>query len=77
MEFVSSEFPLYLEAKRSDVVVELFVFRCVGFFWQLFTRLRADYVFIFEVSPMTQALPGVWYAKRRNTLLSLCPGFMA
>lgn len=37
-----------------------------GFFWQLFTRLRADYVFIFEVSPMTQALPGVWYAKKRN-----------
>ena len=37
-----------------------------GFFWQLFTRLRADYVFIFEVSPMTQALPGVWYAKKKG-----------
>ena len=23
-------------------------------------------VFIFEVSPMTQALPGVWYARRRQ-----------
>ena len=37
-----------------------------GFFWNLFTRIRADRVFIFEVSPMTQALVGVWYAKRRK-----------
>lgn len=37
-----------------------------GFFWQLFTKIKADYVFTFEVSPMTQALVGVWYAKRRK-----------
>jgi glycosyltransferase involved in cell wall biosynthesis len=37
-----------------------------GFFWQLFSKIKADYVFIFEVSPMTQALPGVWYAKKNN-----------
>lgn len=37
-----------------------------GFFWQLFTRLKADHVFTFEVSPMTQALIGVWYAKRHK-----------
>lgn len=37
-----------------------------GFFWQVLTKIKADYVFIFEVSPMTQALPGVWYAKNRN-----------
>lgn len=37
-----------------------------GFFWKLFTKVRADKVFIFEVSPMTQALVGVWYAKRRK-----------
>ncbi|UTR12127.1 glycosyltransferase family 4 protein [Evansella sp. LMS18] len=37
-----------------------------GFFWMIFSRLRADYVFIFEVSPMTQALPGVWYSKKRK-----------
>ncbi|MGI6227805.1 MAG: hypothetical protein ACOYJ1_16315 [Peptococcales bacterium] len=35
-----------------------------GFFWNLFTRIKADYVFIFEVSSMTQALPGIWYAKK-------------
>lgn len=37
-----------------------------GFFWKAFTRIKADYVFIFEVSPMTQALTGVWYAKKRR-----------
>jgi glycosyltransferase involved in cell wall biosynthesis len=37
-----------------------------GFFWNLFSKVKADYVFIFEVSPMTQALPGVWYAKKRK-----------
>lgn len=37
-----------------------------GYFWQLFTSLKADIVYIYEVSPMTQALPGVWYAKKRN-----------
>ncbi|KIL49807.1 glycosyltransferase family 4 protein [Jeotgalibacillus soli] len=37
-----------------------------GFFWKALTKIKADYVFIFEVSPMTQALPGVWYAKKRQ-----------
>ncbi len=37
-----------------------------GFFWKCFTRLKADIVFTFEVSPMTQALIGVWFAKRRK-----------
>ncbi|HOV69987.1 MAG TPA: glycosyltransferase family 4 protein, partial [Clostridia bacterium] len=37
-----------------------------GFVWQLITRIRADIMFVFEVSPMTQVLPGVWYAKKRK-----------
>ena len=37
-----------------------------GFFWALMTNIKADYVFTFEVSPMTQALLGVWFAKRRK-----------
>jgi len=37
-----------------------------GLFWKAFTKIKADYVFIFEVSPMTQALPGIWYAKKRK-----------
>lgn len=37
-----------------------------GFFWQLFTRIKADIVFSYEVSPMTQVLPAVWYSRRRK-----------
>ena len=37
-----------------------------GFFWKSFTKVKADKVFIFEVSPMTQALVGVWYALKRK-----------
>lgn len=37
-----------------------------GFFWKTFTKLKADLVFSFEVSPMTQVLVGCWYAKRRK-----------
>lgn len=32
--------------------------------WVRKTKLKADFVFTFEVSPMTQALIGVWYAKK-------------
>lgn len=42
-----------------------------GWFWKSFTGLKADRVFICEVSPMTQALPGVWYAKRRRIPCSI------
>lgn len=35
-----------------------------GFFWSLFTRLKVDQIFMYEVSPMTQALIGVWYKKK-------------
>jgi glycosyltransferase involved in cell wall biosynthesis len=37
-----------------------------GWFWSKFTRIKADLVFNFEVSPMTQALPAIWYARRRR-----------
>lgn len=48
------------------LVLNYISFVISGFFWSLFTKLKADYVFIYEVSPMTQALPGVWYAKRKK-----------
>ena len=35
-----------------------------GFLWKCLTKIKADFVFTFEVSPMTQALIGVWYAKK-------------
>lgn len=37
-----------------------------GFFWKIFTQIRANVVFIHETSPMSQALLGVWFAKRRK-----------
>lgn len=49
------------------LVLNYLSFVISGFFWKVFTEIKADYVFIFEVSPMTQALPGVWYAKKRKT----------
>lgn len=35
-----------------------------GYIWSKFTKIKADITFIYEVSPMTQALPGIWYAKK-------------
>ena len=37
-----------------------------GFFWKTFTKVKADIVFSFEVSPMTQVLVGCWYARRKK-----------
>lgn len=37
-----------------------------GYLWAIFTKKKFDEVFIYEVSPMTQAIPGVKYAKKHN-----------
>lgn len=59
--------PLIPRGKSSlGLIFNYFSFVISGFFWQLFTGLKADCVFTFEVSPMTQALIGVWYAKRKK-----------
>lgn len=42
-----------------------------GWKWVRKTKLEADSVFIYEVSPMTQALVGVWYAKKNNLSCTL------
>ena len=42
-----------------------------GFFWKIFTKVKADYVFMFETSPMTQCVIGVWYAKKHKVPLYL------
>lgn len=48
------------------LALNYFSFVISGFIWAMTTKLKADYVFTFEVSPMTQALIGVWYSKRRK-----------
>ena len=37
-----------------------------GFFFAKFTNKKFDKVFTYEVSPITQALPAIWYAKRKK-----------
>ncbi len=37
-----------------------------GFFWKCFTSIKADIVFNYETSPMTQTLVGVWFARKRK-----------
>lgn len=59
--------PLIPRGKSSiGMVLNYFSFVGSGFLWKCFTKIKADYVFMFEVSPMTQALVGVWYAKKHK-----------
>ncbi len=59
--------PLISRGKSSiRLALNYFSFVFSGFFWKIFTKIKADVVFTFEVSPMTQALLGVWYAKKRK-----------
>ena len=37
-----------------------------GWFWKCFTKIKPDLIFTFEVSPMTQALIGKWFSRKRK-----------
>ena len=59
--------PLIARGKNSiRLALNYLSFVVSGWFWKVFTRLKADLVFSYEVSPMTQVLVGCWYAKRRK-----------
>lgn len=59
--------PIVPRGKNSIMLILNYIsFVISGFFWSKFTRKKFDKVFIYEVSPMLQALPGVWYAKRKK-----------
>ncbi len=59
--------PLIARGKTSfGIILNYFSFVISGFFWKCFTKISADCVFNFEVSPMTQALIGVWYSKKHK-----------
>lgn len=59
--------PLFARGKSSvGMVLNYASFVASGFFWKCFTKIKAELVFTFEVSPMTQALIGVWYSKKRK-----------
>lgn len=52
--------------KKSSMTMALnyLSFVISGWFWKLFNKENFDMVFVYEVSPMTQALPAVWIAKK-------------
>lgn len=59
--------PLFPRGKTTiSLCLNYLSFVVSGFVWNIFTKIKADSVFIFEVSPMTQALPGIWYSKKRK-----------
>ncbi len=51
---------------KLGLVLNYFSFPFFGFFWNLFTRIQADEVYMFETSPMNQCKVGVAYAKRHH-----------
>ena len=53
------------------MILNYLSFPISGFFWKIFTKVKADYVFMFETSPMTQCVIGVWYAKKHKVPLYL------
>ena len=48
------------------VIINYFSFMISGVIWKTFTNLKPDSVFIFAMSPLTQAIPAVKMAKRRH-----------
>ena len=59
--------PIIPRGKNSIMLILNYIsFVISGFFWSKFTKKKFDKVFIYEVSPMLQALPGVWYAKKKK-----------
>lgn len=59
--------PLISRGKSSiRLVLNYYSFVLSGWFWIHFTKREFDVVFTFEVSPLTQALIGMWYSKRKN-----------
>ncbi len=56
---------------KMGMVLNYFSFPVSGFFWKLFTKIKADYVFMFETSPMTQCKIGVGYCKKHKVPLYL------
>lgn len=59
--------PLIPRGKNAiGLILNYLSFVVTGFVWSKLSKIKADSVFIYEVSPMTQALPGVWFADRKN-----------
>lgn len=51
---------------KIGLVCNYLSFPVSGFIWNLLSNIKADYVFNFETSPMTQTLIAVWYAQKHK-----------
>ncbi len=51
---------------KLGLVLNYYSFPFFGFWWQLFSKIKADEVFMFETSPMHQCKVGVRFAKRHK-----------
>lgn len=51
---------------KFGLILNYFSFPFFGYWWQLFSKIKADEVFMFETSPMNQCMVGVRFAKRHN-----------
>lgn len=59
--------PLFARRKNAlSLYLNYKSFVFFGWFFAKFTKIKADYVFTYEVSPIYQAKIGIWYAKRRK-----------
>lgn len=64
--------PLIPRGKKPLGLVTNYVsFPVSGWFWNRANKIKADYVFMFETSPMTQCMIGVWYARKYKVPLYL------
>ncbi len=59
--------PLMARGKSSiGLICNYLSFVASGYIWKSLSKIKVDYVFSFEVSPMTQALIGCWYARKHQ-----------
>lgn len=59
--------PLIARGKgKLGLIMNYFSFPFFGFWWSMFTKIKADEVFMFETSPMNQCKVGVRYARKHK-----------
>jgi glycosyltransferase involved in cell wall biosynthesis len=59
--------PVFPRGNNSiSLILNYISFQFFGYFFQLFTRIKADHVFIYGTSPLLKALTGLRYARKRK-----------
>ncbi|HEM5139056.1 TPA: glycosyltransferase family 4 protein [Streptococcus suis] len=59
--------PLLPRGKNKlSMILNYLSFVVSGYIWAKLTHLKADAIFIYQLSPVTQALPGIWYGNKHK-----------